>query len=345
MTTENNAQVVVTALVGAGLIDPARQDEAGAVARSALERTESTASAPMRRRMAEIAGYVGGAFVVGAAILFFSSTWTDLSLNQQVGLLLGTAALLVAAGAGFVVSAGGRTALRAPEESVRRRLTSVLLTGAAAATAFGVGLLLSDSMANEELAVMLAALTAAVVALVGYLVAPTTVGQIGTAVATFMMIPTGLGAIGRDEPSMLSFGMIVLGLGAAWLVAAERHLWHETLPARLIGCALAVLGAQLPVADERAWIGYLATAVVGAIAFWLYVSTRAWPYLATGVLAVTLAVPEALNDWVGGSLGAAGILLATGVTLLVAALLGLRLRQEVHEGDGSPHGHGPAHVH
>ena len=60
MTSENNAHAVVTALVGAGLVAPGRQAEADAVARSALERTGSEISAPLRRPMAEIAGYVGG---------------------------------------------------------------------------------------------------------------------------------------------------------------------------------------------------------------------------------------------------------------------------------------------
>jgi hypothetical protein len=351
MTSQASAHAVVSALVRAGIVDPGRQDEADAVARSALESGEP-AAAPMRRRMAEVAGYVGGAFVVGAAVLFFSSTWSDLGLGGQVGLLLGTAAVLAVAGVGFLRSAGGRAALRTPEEAVRRRLTSVLFTGAAGAAAFGVGLLLGDSMSNEELAVTLAALTAAVVALAGYLVAPTTVGQLGTAVAMFTMIPSGLGALDRyDEAGILPFGLLALALGVVWLAAAERRLWHETLSARLIGCALAVFGAQLPVFDDPAWIGYAATAAVGATAFWLYVGTRSWPYLATGVVALTLAVPEALNDWFGGSLGAAGILLATGVTLLVAALLGLRLRQEVtqdgHDGQdpGGHPTHGHAHAH
>jgi len=56
------------------------------------------------------------------------------------------------------------------------------------------------------------------------------------------------------------------------------------------------------------------------------------------VVAVTLAVPQALLDWAGDSLGPAGLLLAAGLTLLVTSLLGLRLRQEVTEetaaGDG-----------
>ncbi len=350
MSTDLNAQGVVRALVGAGLVEATRSDEAEAVVRATLDQSAPVGgpgtSTPLRRRMAEIAGYVGGAFVVGAAVLFFSQTWNDLGLAAQVGLLLGSALVLALSGAGFVRAAGGRAMLAMPEEDVRRRLTSVLLTAAAACTAFAVGLLLDDALpGDEELVMMLAALTAAALVLGGYLVAPTTVGQLGTAFALFMAVPAGLGALGADDVSTLPFGLIVLTLGVLWLVAAERGLWHETLSARLIGLAFAVLGAQLPVFDDRAWIGYLLTAVVAALAFWKYVGTRAWPYLAAGVVAVTLAVPEALDDWFGGSLGAAGLLLATGVTLLVAALLGLRLRQEVTEGESSGPGHTPGRPH
>lgn len=345
MSTDLNARAVVAALVGAGLVEPARRDEVDAVVRSALDQAgpAGAPATPLRRRMAEIAGYVGGAFVVGAAVLFFSQTWNDLGLTAQVALLLGSALVLALAGAGFVRAAGGRSMLAMPEEDVRRRLTSVLLTAAAACLAFAVGLLLDDAMANEELVVMLAALTGAAAVLLGYAVAPTTVGQLGTGFALFMAIPSGLGALSDGDFGTLAFGLVVLALGLVWLVAAERDLWHERLSARLIGCGFTVLGAQLPVFDDPAWVGYLATALVGAAAFWMYVERRAWPYLAAGVVAVTLAVPEALDDWFGGSLGAAGLLLATGVTLLVAALLGLRLRQEVTEDEPLRHTHAHAH--
>jgi hypothetical protein len=335
MTTDRTSRSVVDALLHGGLLDPAREGEALRIVATTLTGPgEDRAPAPVRRRMAEIAGYVGAAFVVGAAILFLSTTWAELSLGEQVGLLLGSAAVLAVAGAGFVANGGGRALVAAPQEAVKRRLSSVLLTAAAGCTAFAVGLLLTDALANEELAVMLAALTGLAVVLVGYLVAPTTVGQLGAAVAAFAMIPSGLGSLHTDSTSAVPFGLLVLGLGAAWLVAAERGWWHEQLPARMIGCVLALLGAQIPVFDDLSWVGYVLTALVAAAAFATYVVRRAWPYLATGVVALTLAVPEALDDWFGGSLGAAGILLATGVTLLVAALAGLRLRQEVQEAHG-----------
>jgi hypothetical protein len=98
---------------------------------------------------------------------------------------------------------------------------------------------------------------------------------------------------------------------------------------------LVLAGAQMPVleGDGPEWVGYLVTAVAAAAALAMYVRRLAWPYLALGVVAVTLVVPEALFHWTRGSLGSAGVLLVAGLTLLVAALLGLRLRHEV---SGSP---------
>jgi hypothetical protein len=325
---------VVDGLVDAGLLDPARRGEADAVVRDALgsDVTPAPLTGSLRRRMAEIAGYVGGAFVVGAAVLFFSTTWADLTLGVQVGLLLGTAAILVAAALTLAVAARARGGLAAEPEAVRRRLASVLMTGAAGCAAFGTGLLLDDRLSSTELATMCAALVALAVALVGYRIAPTTVGQLGIVVPALVAVPTFLASLDTQSSSPLPLAGLYLLLGVVWLVLAERGVWREVLPARVIGCVVAVLGAQVPVFDTLAWTGYVATAVVGAAAFWLYVVSRAWPYLATGVVAVTIAVPEALSDWFEGALGAAGVLLATGVTLLLAALAGLRLRQEVTEG-------------
>ncbi|CAN5291291.1 hypothetical protein BH18ACT9_BH18ACT9_00010 [soil metagenome] len=325
---------VVSDLVEAGLLDPANAAEADPLVARALGCAHSHGPASpragsMRRRMSEVAGYVGGAFVVGAAILFFTETWTDLSLALQIGLLMVTALVLFAAGGAMVATAGGPGAVRAPAEAVRRRLASVLFTGAAGSAAFAVGVLLDDVLDSQELGVMLAALIGLAVALVGYLMAPSTVGQLGAAVAAFVSVPAGLESLPNDSSSLVPFGLLVLSVGVVWLVAAERGLWQELRSAQVIALVLALVGAQIPVLDERSWVGYLLTGLVGVAAFGLYLSTQAWPYLAAGVVGVTVAVPEAVDDLAEGLLGAAGMLLVTGMTLLFAALFGLRLRQEV----------------
>ena len=334
MTSDSSTlRRVVDGLVDAGLVDPARRADADAVVRDALTTAgPAPLAGSLRRRIAEVAGDVGGAVVVGAAALFFSATWADLSLGAQVGLMLGIAVLLAVAAVAVAATGGGRRGLLEEAESVRRRLTSVLFTGAAGCAAFGVGLQLMDSMDDEALAVTLAALVGLGVALGGYLVAPSTVGQLGIVVPAVVAIPAFLDSLDSSSSSPLPVAGLFLLLGLVWLALAERGLWHEVFSARVIGCTVAVFGAQFPIFDDPAWPAYVATAVLGAAAFWMYVVSRAWPYLTAGVIAVTLAVPEALSDWFEGALGAAGVLLATGVTLLVAALAGLRLRQEVAEG-------------
>ncbi|MGI8899576.1 MAG: hypothetical protein ACR2HA_01370 [Nocardioides sp.] len=325
------SRAVVAALVDAGFLDPVRATEADLVVSSALGAAPPGAGS-LGRRMAEVAGYVGGAFVLGAGMLFFANSWSDLSLGQRVGLLLVISLVLVAAGGVLAATAGGRAALRSPSEAVRRRLTSVLLTGAAGSAAFGVGLLLGDRMDNQELGVMLAAGVGLVVALAGYLLAPTTVGQLGAAVAAFVMVPSGTSGLSSgDGFSAVLFGAIVLAIGVLWLLATGGGLWQEVLSGRVIGLTLALVGAQIPIVSEHEWVGYLLTGLVGVVAFGGYLVTRSWPYLTAGVIGLTVAVPEAVNDFSGGSFGAAGLLLLTGVTLLVAALLGLRLRQEVKD--------------
>ncbi|MGN6129534.1 MAG: hypothetical protein ACTHOK_04260 [Nocardioidaceae bacterium] len=323
MSKQQTAETVTAALVAAGLVETSRAAEAAAVVQRALAPQEPGGT-PLRRRMAEIAGYVGAAFVVGAAALFFANEWDTLGHDGQVGVLAGITLVLLAA-AGAVVAAGGLRALTSPTEQVRRRLASVLATAGAATAGFTVGLVVPG---GDSGAVLAGAATALVVALVGYRLAPSVVGQAGAAVAAFVAIPAALDLVGVAD-GQVAMGLAVLALGLLWLALAETGVWREVESGRVLAAVLAVLGAQLPVFGDHAWVGYVATAVVGVAAFAGYVVRPAWPYLAAGVVALTLAVPEALTDWTSGSLGPAGILLATGVTLLVAALLGLRLRHEV----------------
>lgn len=329
MTSDSKSRAVVDALTDAALLPRDRSAEAVAVVDRVLG-LEVDSGAPLRRRFAEVAGYVGGAFVLGAATLFFSQSWAGLSVGQQVGILAGIAVILAAVAVVLVVTAGGPAALRRTTESVRRRLASVLLTGSAVSAAFGVGVLMADGTAEEDVVVLVASMLALVVCLAGYTLAPTTTGQLGAAIAAVTGIASGLSALPMESETLVALGMSVLALGALWLGLAEGAIWSERTSGRVIGCTLAVVGGQLPLMGGAAeWVAYAATFVVGAVAFGMYVVRRAWPYLATGVVALTLAVPEAVYDWAGGSLGAAGVLLATGVTLLAAALFGLRLRREV----------------
>lgn len=323
-----HSEDVVSALEAQGLLDPARHEEAAGVL-DAMAAGESPRALTLRRVLAEVAGYVGAAFVVAAVAVFVAPRWLDMALGTRLGLLAGTAVVLTAAGLVLVAGGGGPRRVRAPEGAVRRRLASVLLTGASVAGAAAVVVWLTDwaeqgASSRDPYIGFGGFLTLAVLAAVGYAVAPTLVGQAAVAVGATLASISVWEVV--DDTTSLEVGLTVLLLGAAWLVLAEARVWREQLPARLFGSVLMLAGAQIPLADHAAW-AYVITAAVGAVGFVLYAALRAWPYLALGVVAVTLAVPEALLDWTTGSLGTAVALLGAGVTLLVTSLVGLRLRR------------------
>jgi hypothetical protein len=308
---------LVTALVQSGVVVPERAGEVAAVVDRVLG-DQGAAASPVRRRLAELAGYIGGAFVLAAAGIFLGTQWASLATAGRVGLLAGIAVALVVAGG--LVGPGHL-------EPVRRRLAGVLFTGAAACAAGAVGVL-SDHLGAGETPTLLGVFgTLAVLSLLGYLVCPTVVGQLGVAAGLSAAVPLLLDLAGVRSSALVGLGLFLAGV--VWLLAAERGVWREVACARVLGCALALSGAQLAVFvdDDQRWAGYLLLALVAAAAFVAYVARPAWPYLALGVVAVTLVVPEALLDWTDNALGPAGGMLVTGLALLGASLVGFRLRR------------------
>jgi MFS family permease len=327
---DTRAGSVVAALVQTGIVSPIRQNEAITIVDGVLA-DRPAAAAPLRNRLAELAGYVGGALVVSAAGIFVTAQWASLSHGEQIGLLIGSTVLLAVAAGALVVIRGGRAALREAQEAVRRRLAGLLFTAAAGTASAAAGLQAEHVLdSHDSAAALVASLAFLLLSTVGYLIAPTVVGQLGIAGGAFMTVPWALDEFGNISP--IPFGLSVVVIGVAWLVLAERGSWRETASARVIGSTLAVVGAQIPVfTSDYPWVAYVTTATIALAAFGTFMVRPAWPYLAAGVIGVTLAVPEAVLDWTGGTVGAAGVLLVTGATLLAAALLSLRLRREVKQ--------------
>lgn len=329
-TARARGEQVVRALAEAGLLVQGPHAEAVRVVQRVLGELPAPPS-PLRRRLPEIGGYVGAAFVTAAVVLLVSRPWAELTTTAQVTLLAAVAAALLAATLVLARVSGGEGSVRSPEHAVRRRLASTVATAGAAAGGAAVLVALLElaeggGLGNDALIGLGTASTFTALVLLGYSLAPSLLGLVAGAVGASYAVLFGVQA--TPHPDSVGTGVALAAVGALWLVLAERGWWRELLAARVLGLVMVVAGAQAPLAEpDGHWVAYLLTSLVAVAGFWRYTAGRDWPYLAAGVVAVTLVVPEAILDWTDGStLGAGLALLAAGGTLLAAALLSQRLR-------------------
>jgi hypothetical protein len=283
----------------------------------------------LRQRLGEIAGYLGASFVVGATLLFLGEEWDSLGRAGRFSILAAMAVILF--GSGLAVrwraappgTQGWRPWIG---DSVQRRLSSTLLTATSAAVSFAVDVSLEGPEADG--AAFAAAAAGLAVVIAGYLLARSALGQLGTAVAAVVAVETLLNVLDVDDTDVFGFGL--LALAAVWVLLAWRRLVIEDRFAQAIAVTLALIGAQLVVigdGDAQNYVGYALTALVAGLCFTAYARVREWVVLAGGVVGATLVVPEFLYDVTDGSLGASGVLLVAGVTLLAGSLAGLRIRR------------------
>lgn len=326
MDTAATATRAVDALLAEGLLATDSRDRAQVVVAGALSGAGSGAiSGPVAdqgravSRIVEVVAYLGAALVLAAGGLFLVETWTDLGDAGQIGALVLVALVLGSAG---LVARG--------TEAVRRRLAGTLLTGAglAAGVAVGLALELGENDWNDVyLPGVVGAVVVTLIAMAGYRLAPTAVGQLGMLGGTLFATVGVTGA--QDGEEELWVGLTILVVGLAWLALAERRVFSELSVARSLGVSTALFGAQfVTILGEQELLGYALTAGLVVLGVVLYLSTLDWPYLAVAVIGVTLVVPEAVNDWTDGSLGAVGGVLVAGVALLLASFAGYRLREE-----------------
>jgi len=130
------------------------------------------------------------------------------------------------------------------------------------------------------------------------------------------------------ESSSRSVPLAIAGVGLVWLGLAEAHVLREVVTGRVLGCATLLVGVQSLIGDQPHWPAFVLLIIVGLAAIGRYVLRLGWPFLATGVLGLTLGITEWVFDITGGQLGVAGALLVGGVILLGTAVAGLRLRRE-----------------
>lgn len=296
---------------------------------------ETAAGPPLlsRVRWAEVAGYLGGGLVLTGAVLLVATSWERLSETARTVLLGGFAALLLVAG---VVAAGGVAGLlaaRSRDHTARLRVAAVLLALGAGATALTVGVAMPESADSDAWVVSIAGAAGLLLAVAGYALLPTVFGLIASiglgliAVMAVMAVMAAMDAlVGLD---LLPAGLTLFGSGLVVIVLAILRMLRERLVGLALGSGIALFGAQQLIAqDDTAPWAYLLSFGLGAALLAVHYWVRSWVPLVFGVIAIALAVPEAIWDLTDHAVGGAAIPLIAGLILLAASAIGLRRYRE-----------------
>jgi hypothetical protein len=262
--------------------------------------------------LAEIAGYLGGAFVVIAVTIVTARQWVAFTELQR-GILFGALAIALFALGTFV---GTSTA-------VKSRLAG-LLFGLAAASTTGTMVIFDSNRSTPTIAF----LAGTAIALTGYYMVQTFVGHIILFGYIFITGIMALSDLTPDGSGMAIYiGTYFLVLGGAWTFFTYRK-YLDGILGYLFGGGTLFIATQVLFIDAEHWLSYLSMIAVAGATAWLYLRVHAWPLVLTAVLTTTVGVGEFVAETLGGSLGAALGLFAAGAALVTSSLLALRNKRE-----------------
>ncbi len=263
--------------------------------------------------LAEIAGYLGGAFVVIAITIITARQWESF-LQWQRATLFGALAVALFTLALFV----GKST------PVKSRLSGVLYALAAGSTTGTVAII---NPQNE--APTLAFLSGTIVALIGYNLVQTFVGHVAIFGFTFLsgiMVFTDLTPDGAG--TQVFIGSYFIALGTGWLALTYFKRVDEILGYLFAGGTLFIATQVFFFRTDRL-PSYLVMIYVASLATWLYLRVHSWPLLIAAVLTITVGVGEFVAETLGGSVGSALGLFAAGAAIVISSLLALRNKREI----------------
>jgi len=271
------------------------------------EKNESRERESRRSILAEIGGYLGGAFTAIAAAILLNSQWDRLTKTGQVSIFAISALLLFALAwkLNYIKDA-------------QRRVAGLLFPASALATTAAVGTLFGNDGPYS-----LAFLAGTLVTLYGYLRVQTPIGHIALYIGIFATL------VAANEQLFDSrFDYLLL---ISWLLLASIWLWltlRLTLQEDYWGYSL-VMGTyficvQYLQVQDLNLASYLVSASSTALGIWLYLQTRKWPLLIGALAIATVGVGVFIVDTFNGALGAALALLVGGLILIGGSLWGLR---------------------
>jgi len=307
MADTRKLDAALVALVHDGSLSADQADLVRAQYESTQAPTDSRKSV-----LAEIAGYLGGAFVVIAVTIVTARQWEAFTQLQR-GILFGALAIALFALGTYV---GTSTA-------VKSRLSG-LLFGLAAASTTGTMVVFDSNRSTPTIAF----LAGTAIALLGYYIVQTFVGHV---ILFGYIFITGIMAVSDLTPDNSDVQFLVGGyfllLGGAWVYFTYRKYLDGVL-GYFFGGGTLFIATQVLFLQTEHLISYLSMVAVAGTTAWLYLRVHAWPLVLTAVLTTTVGVGEFVAETLGGSLGAALGLFAAGAALVTSSLLALRNKRE-----------------
>ena len=308
MADTRKLDAALDALVHDGSLSADQAD----LVRTQYESTEEPSDS-RKSVLAEIAGYLGGAFVVIAVTIVTARQWVAFTELQR-GILFGALAIALFALGTFV---GTSTA-------VKSRLAG-LLFGLAAGSTTGTVAIFDPNRSTPTVAF----LAGTAIAMIGYYIVQTFVGHVILFGYIFITGIMALSDLIPDGTAMSLFvGGYLLALGGAWVYFSYRKYLDGVL-GYLFGGGTLFIGTQVLFFQTERLISYLSMVAVAGATAWLYLRVHAWPLVLTAVLTTTVGVGEFVAQTLGGSLGAALGLFAAGAALVTSSLLALRNKREI----------------
>ena len=307
MADTRKLDAALDALVHDGSLSAEQAD----LVRTQYEATEEPSDS-RKSVLAEIAGYLGGAFVVIAVTIVTARQWVAFTELQR-GILFGALAIALFALGTFV---GTSTA-------VKSRLAG-LLFGLAAASTTGTVAIFDPNRSTPTISF----LAGTAVAMIGYYIVQTFVGHVVLFGYIFITGIMALSDLIPDGAAMSLFvGGYLLALGGAWVYFSYRK-YLDGILGYFFGGGTLFIGTQVLFFQTERLISYLSMVAVAGATAWLYLRVHAWPLVLTAVLTTTVGVGEFVAETLGGSLGAALGLFAAGAALVTSSLLALRNKRE-----------------
>ena len=307
MADTRKLDAALEALVHDGSLSAEQAD----LVRTQYESTEEPSDS-RKSVLAEIAGYLGGTFVVIAVTIVTARQWEAFTELQR-GILFGALAIALFALGTFV---GTSTA-------VKSRLAG-LLFGLAAASTTGTVAIFDPNRSTPTISF----LAGTAVAMIGYYIVKTFVGHVVLFGYIFITGIMALSDLIPDGAGMQLFvGGYLLALGGAWVYFSYRK-YLDGILGYFFGGGTLFIGTQVLFFQTERLISYLSMVAVAGTTAWLYLRVHAWPLVLTAVLTTTVGVGEFVAETLGGSLGAALGLFAAGAALVTSSLLALRNKRE-----------------